>query len=299
MPEQQASHLSSFPPHAFRPGGLLSSVNPEKLPTPTDALPGFSGPPSPGLNYSEISDAWQRLHVRGIDAAVDPRRAILARLVSLCRSAGLFYSDHIKSAVADALSLPINAEERQEYSAFGTDLSFAGVYLQRLNTMAEEAQLWADSPLKVRNKLPAIRVNNERITTVRVVNVHAPKMTERDGQRLALRPARIVLSGRNAGLDVTLTLSAGELNAARQAQLRHAAARRFLPDTDGTRVKRRPVSRPSIQDTVGLYPQQRALTGGTPLAGPAARNAQTTHDAFWELTAETRAARGPAAQEST
>ena len=164
--------------------------------------------------------------------------------------------------MADALNFAADAPEHQEYSAFGTELHFAAVYPQHLGKMAEEAQAWADSPLRVRQKLSAIRVDGARISAVRVVNVSAPRVVERDGQQLALRPAGgAELSGRNAGLDVTLNLSAREVQAARQAKLQHAAARSALADTDGTRPRKRSASRPDAQDIIKRFCQVNRVAG--------------------------------------
>jgi len=280
-PEQESALTSSFPAHFFSPAGVLAGVDPARLPTPADALPGFEGPASPTPEFGEISDTWARLHLKGIDEASDPRKATLVRLVSLCKAAGLFFSATIKTAVADALGLPPGAEEREEYSAFGSELYFAAEYLEREKTMAEEAEAWAENPLKAGKKLKTLRIAGSRVTGVQVVNVSAPRITERNGQRLAVKPAKITVNARNAGLDTAFTLSASGLRNARQAQLDHQAARNALAETEGTRPRRRYDTPRPARNVVNLIPQPRALTGGTPLTGPATYDKRENTDSAW------------------
>ena len=230
-----------------------------RLPTPAGVLPGFSGPPSPETGFYAIGDTWAQLHLKGIDAKNDPRKATLVHFMRLCLSAGLKFEPEIKRAVADALQLSQDDPERQEYSAFGTQLHFAREYVDHIEQMKEEAATWSTTRIKPRQKLPAIRTDSRRTNALRVDSVVPPRVVDRDGERLAVRPARITVTGKSARQIITLTLSATELRAAQEAQRAYTCTLEDRRDAEGHRPAR-PRTRPVAGPVWSLLPD--ATPGG-------------------------------------
>ncbi|WP_407542967.1 hypothetical protein Q0M94_25155 (plasmid) [Deinococcus radiomollis] len=100
------------------------------------------------------------------------------------------------------------------------------------------AGLWSNTRVRPRQKLPAIRTDSRRINALRVEGVVPPRMVDRDGERLAVRPARITVTGKCARQIVTLTLSAAELRAAQEAQRAYACTLEDRRDAEGHRPAR-------------------------------------------------------------
>jgi len=234
--------FSSFSAQSFSPAGRLSGVDPARLPTSADVRPGFEGPAAPVAGYNDVADGWDGLHLNGLDRPEHARRATLVHLAALCEAAGMRFGDDVKAGVADALGLAPDAPERTAYSAFGTEVQFARVYLKRVDEMRTEARAWLEGPMNPRQRLKALRLDDRRVSAVRVLSVQAPKLQNRGGETLAVRPAQVVLSGRCSGLECTFSLSARAVQQAREAQLAYTHARNALADTDGVRpTRRRPV----------------------------------------------------------
>jgi len=211
---------SSFPTFLFDPGYTMHSVNPDALPRPSDVTPGFSGPCAPFEGFSVIADAWAPLAERGIDPITDPRRATLVNLARTAEAAGLFYNSEVNGAICDALKLPQDAPERLEHSSFGTELFFARKYLKQVKEMAAEAQAWSSHPLQAGAKLPPMRVDCKRVNAVCVTSLQPPEVTDRDGLRLAVKPAAIVLTGKRGSQTLELHTSAAGLQRAQDDYVR-------------------------------------------------------------------------------